>query len=356
MLPLFYKGDIMRKRIAAIALSILSVLGSASCSKKANVRYEAEFLVLFDTFTKIVAYMPDKEEFAGFSQFIYDNLKEYHQLYDIYNNYEGINNIKTINDNAGIAPVKVDKRIIDLLVLAKEKYTMTAGKFNIALGAVLRIWHEYREAGINDPDNAQLPPLKDLKAAALHTNIDDVVIDTANSTVFLKDKKMSLDVGAMAKGYAVEQVCRLAEHKGYASALISVGGNVKAIGYREKGSTQNWNVAIQDPNSDSGSIATVSIANMAVVSSGDYQRYYTVNGKNYCHIIDPKTLYPPEYFRQVTILCPDSGLADGLSTAIFCMPLEQGKALIEQLPDVEAAWVLTDGKVVYSSGFEAYRK
>ena len=203
MPPLFFKDTSCGKRITSIAISALMLIGSVSCAKKANVRYEAEFLVLFDTLTKIVAYMPDKDEFTAFSQFIYDNLKEYHQLYDIYHDYEGINNIKTINDHAGISPVKVDKRIIDLLALAKEKYKLTNGKFNVALGAVLKIWHDYREAGLDDPDNAQLPPLKDLKAAAQHTNIDDVVIDTVQSTVYLRDKKMSLDVGAIGKGYAV---------------------------------------------------------------------------------------------------------------------------------------------------------
>ncbi len=344
----------MRKRLAVIALTLLLLFNMLSCNK-AKTRFEAEFLVLFDTITKIVAYMPDKQEFTKFSQSIYDDLKEYHQLYDIYHDYEGINNIKTINDNAGIAPVKVDKRIIDLLLLAKDLYKSTEGKLNVAFGAVLKLWHAYREEGREDPDNATLPPIKMLKEAELHIDINDVVIDAANSTVFLADSKMSLDVGAIGKGYAVEQICRHAEQKGYGSALVSVGGNVRAIGYKEAGTTDKWNVGIQDPNSDNGeSLVIVEIANNSVVTSGSYERYYTVNAKQYSHIIDPATLFPPEYITAVTIVCPDSGLADALSTAIFCMPLEKGKAFIEQLPDTEALWVLTDGRIVYSSGFKNY--
>ena len=176
----------MLKRMAAAIISLAMLLNLMACGQRRK-RFEAEFLVLFDTVTRIVAYMPDKEEFAVFAQLFYDNLEEYHRLYDIYNNYDGINNIKTINDNAGIEPVKVDQRIIDLLLIAKRMYVQTDGKFNVAYGAVLSIWHNYRTRGMDDPENAQLPPLADLQAAALHTDISDVVIDEANATVYLAD-------------------------------------------------------------------------------------------------------------------------------------------------------------------------
>ena len=124
----------------------------------------------------------------------------------IRDSYEGINNIKTINDNAGIKPVKVDKRIIDLIKFSKDMYEKTNGKTNIAFGAVLSIWHEYRTIGIEDPANAALPSEEELRIASEHTNIEDIVIDEEHSTVFLSDPLMRLDVGAVAKGYATEQV------------------------------------------------------------------------------------------------------------------------------------------------------
>ena len=175
-----------------------------ACDEKEPTRYEAEFLMLFDTVTRIVGYANDKEEFTRYVNIIHSNLEEYHQLYDIYNDYEGVNNIKTINDNAGIKPVKVDKRLIDLIKFSINLYEKTNGQTNIAFGAVLKIWHKYRTEGIEDPENAALPSEEELRNASMHTNIQDIIIDDELSTVFLKDPMMSLDVGAIAKGYATE--------------------------------------------------------------------------------------------------------------------------------------------------------
>ena len=347
----------MVKKMLAILLTLALVFQLPACNTTKKTRYEAQFLELFNTVTEIVGYTETKEEFTTFSNLIYNNLKKYHQLYDIYDDYSGINNIKTINDNAGKKPVKVDKKIIDLLLLAKAEDKATGGACNVALGAVLQIWHKYREAGIDDPEHAALPPMSDLKAAAEHTDIDKVMIDEKASTVYLADPKMSLDVGAVAKGYATEQVCQIAIAKGYTSGLISVGGNVRAIG--DKGiHNEQWNVGIQNPNLESSekSLATVLMADQSLVSSGIYERYYTVNGKRYHHIIDQKTLMPSTYYKQVTILCKDSGKADALSTAVFNMPFEQGLKYIESLPDTEAMWVLPDDTIKYSNNFQKYIK
>lgn len=332
---------------------IILTINFTACSNPKMTRYEAEFLVLFDTVTKIVAYTKSKEEFNKYSQLIYDNLKEYHELYDIYNNYDGINNIKTINDNAGIKPVKVDKKIIDLLLFAKDKYKNTSGKMNVAFGSVLKIWHDYRTEGIEDPENAKLPPRDKLEAAEKHTDINKVIIDEAASTVFLKDPEMRLDVGAVGKGYATEQVSQIAMKNGFISGLISVGGNVRSLGTKGEGK-ELWNIGIQNPNKDADkSVLQVAyLSNLSLVTSGDYERYYTVNGKNYHHIIDPETLFPSEYYKSVTIICGDSGFADVLSTAVFNMPFEQGLKYIDSLPDTEALWVLKNGEIKYSADFK----
>lgn len=324
-----------------------------ACNSNEKKRYEAEFLLLFDTVTQIVSYSDSKEEFAEYAELIHDNLEEYHQLYDIYNDYDGINNIKTINDHAGIEPVKVDKRIIDLLVFSKDIYKKTNGKVNIAFGSVLKIWHDYRTEGVEDFENAAVPPIDQLEAAAKHTDIKSVIINEAESTVFLKDSEMRLDVGAIAKGYATEQVCKIAMENGFHSGLISVGGNVRAIG--SKGDTdQLWNVGIQNPKEEIGQsdLHVVYLTDVSLVTSGIYQRYYMVNGKSYHHIIDPETLFPSEYYAAVTIITENSGMADALSTAVFNMPFEQGNDFIESLKDTEALWVFNDGEMKYSSNFK----
>lgn len=342
----------MIQKLTAVLTAMALVLTCTACAPK-KTRYEAEFLLLFDTVTKIISYSDSKEAFTEQAQFVHDELEKYHQLYDIYNDYAGINNMKTINDNAGKAPVKVDEKIIDLLLLAKEMNEKTDGKMNIALGGVLSLWHDARTAGIDDPQNAALPPIEALRAAAEHTDISHVVIDEAASTVYLDDPALKLDVGSIGKGYATEQVCRAAEERGITSMLVSVGGNVRAIGAKDAKGTP-WNVGVQHPDRPEELLRTVYISGMSLVTSGCYQRYYTVEGKPYHHIIDPDTLMPSAYFKAVTILCPDSGMADALSTSVFNMPLEQGKALVESQPQTEALWVLHDGSVVYSGGFEAF--
>lgn len=332
------------------------ILNLAGCTKKEDElkRFDATFLELFDTVTTIVGYAKDKDEFSVFAQAVYDDLEQYHQLYDIYNDYDGVNNIKTINDNAGIAPVKVDQRILDLLEYAKQADELTGGKINVAYGAVLKIWHDYREAGVDDPENAKLPPMEVLKEKAQHTDINNMEIDEEAQTVYLKDPEMRLDVGAIAKGYATEMVARDMIRQGYQNSMLSVGGNVRTIGSKPDG--EAWNVGIQNPDleSEETNLYILKLKDYSLVTSGDYQRYYMVDGKKYHHIIDPDTLMPSAYFTAVSIICPDSGMADALSTSVFNMPYEQGLALIESLKGTEALWVFKDGSMKYSSGFEAY--
>ena len=347
----------MAKKIISVILLILIIISLTGCSDKEPIRYQSEFIMLFDTVTRIVGYSKSKEEFTEYAQIIYDNLKEYHQLYDIYNDYEGINNIKTINDNAGIKPVKVDKRIIDLIKFSKDMYEKTNGKTNIAFGAVLKIWHEYRTIGIEDPANAALPPEEELRIASEHTNIEDIIIDEEQSTVFLRDPFMSLDVGAVAKGYATEQVSKIAKESGMNSALLSVGGNVRAIN-KNVTSNEPWNVGIQNPDTEAEEsvIKIVKLDDSSLVTSGDYERFYIVDGEKYNHIINPDTLYPAKYFTAISIICKDSGLADALSTAVFCMPFEEGLEFINSLPEAEAMWIFSDKTIKYSDNFESFIK
>ena len=228
---------------------------------------------------------------------------------------------------------------------------------NVALGSVLKIWHEYRTEGLEDETVAALPPMDKLKEAAKHTDINKLIIDEANSTVFLEDPEMSLDVGAVGKGYATEQVSQIAFKNGFTSGLISVGGNVRALGNKgEYG--EPWNLGIQNPDTESkeSNIRIVYLKDSSLVSSGVYERYYTVNGKQYHHIIDSDTLLPSEYFTAVTIVCKDSGVADALSTSVFNMPFEKGLEFINSLPDTEALWVFKNGDIKYSESFEKFLK
>lgn len=344
------------RKITAFLLAILAASLLSSCSFNSEKRYDASFLELFDTASIIVGYAKSEDEFTEYSQMAYDELEEYNELYDIYNDYDGVNNIKTINDNAGIKPVKVDQKIIDLLSFSKEMSEKTDGKVNVAFGSVLSLWHDYRAAGLADPESAALPDYKELEERNQHTDIEDMIIDEEASTVYLKDPEMSLDVGAIAKGYAVEMVARSMIEAGFENGMISVGGNVRTFGYKydEDGKQVPWTVGIQNPDlsSDEDSLYDLNLSGYSLVTSGVYERYYTVDGKQYHHIIDPNTLMPTEYFLSVSIICEDSGMADALSTAVFNLPYEEGSKMVEALDGVEALWVFPDHSMKYSSGFE----
>lgn len=221
----------------------------------------------------------------------------------------------------------------------------------------MKIWHKYRNEGIEDPENASLPTDEELKIANEHTNIEDMIIDEENSTVFLKDPLMSLDVGAIAKGYATEQASKMARDSGMHSGLLSVGGNVRAINNNAT-TNEPWNVGIQNPDreAEKSVIEVVKLDNSSLVTSGDYERYYTVDGEKYNHIIDPDTMYPSKYFTAVSIISKNSGVSDALSTAIFCMPFEEGLEFINSMPETEAMWIFSDKTIKYSDNFESFIK
>ena len=333
------------KRFLALLLSLL-LTGCAVQAEPQQKQYTATFLTLFDTVTTIVGRADSEEDFRKTSQAVHDELLEYHQLFDIYNAYDGINNLKTVNDNAGLQPVKVDSRILALLKDCKTYYEATGGKVNPAMGSVLKLWHEARNDGINDPQNAYLPDGEKLKEAAAHTDLNCVVLNEAESTVYITDPGLQLDVGAVAKGWSVQRVSETAP----AGLLISVGGNVSATGPKDDAGTP-WVVGVQNPDGGESFLHTLYLTKGSVVTSGEYQRAYRVDGKLYHHIIDPQTLYPSEYWRSVTVVSSDSGLADALSTALFLLPLEEGQKLLEPL-GAQAMWVDREGNLFYSPGFE----
>ncbi len=347
----------MRKVLlfAAVLMIIAALIGCGAPMQQ----YQTEFTDTFDTVVSVIGYAQTQQEFADTAQVVYDNFTYMHKLFDIYNDYEGINNIKTINDNAGIAPVEVDPLVIELIVQAKQWHDKTNGVVNIALGPVLKIWHDYRTAGIEDPQNAKLPELNELKQAAQFTDIDKVIVDEKSSTVYI-EQGMRLDVGAIAKGFATQVTAQLLEKSGVDNVLISAGGNVKAIGQPADERTK-WGVGIKDPKStlnystsEENLLDVAFVADLSVVTSGSYERFYTVNGLTYHHIIDEDTLFPATHYLSVTVVTKDSTIADVLSTALFIMPIEQALAYVEQMEGTEALWVTIGGEIITSPGMTPY--
>lgn len=327
-----------------IILSVIVALFLSGCA--APKQHQKTYLTVFDTVTTVTAYGGSDAKFEENAGQIYDILWDCHRLFDIYHEYSGINNLKTVNDQAGIAPVAVDDRIIALLQDCAQYYTLTGGRVNVAMGSVLSLWHEAREEGLASPESAALPDEDALLEAAAHCSWEHVIIDADAGTVFLADPEMSLDVGAVAKGWAAQKAAEAAP----AGYLLNVGGNVIVTGVKDSRDTP-WVIGIASPDGSSY-LHTVSLTAGAMVTSGNYQRLYYVDGTAYHHIIDPDTLMPGTLWRAVSIYCPDSALADILSTALFLLPRQEGERLLESC-GAEAMWLDGDGNVFCSPGFSA---
>lgn len=352
----------MRLTTVLIITAVL-MLAAIGCDNDGNEefnRYSNSIFDTFDTLVQFVVYAESEEEYKAYFEHAHERLRELHRLFDIYHTYDGVNNIKTINDQAGIAPVEVEQEVIDLILFARDWSEKTGGKVNIALGPVLEIWHYYREEALFDPSSAELPPMDRLQQASEYTDIEKIIVDEDQGTVFLPETEMSLDVGAVAKGYAMELVATELIDMGLESAIISAGGNVKTIGQPKEADRNRWAVGIQDPEEtvvSSGSdnlLDVIYLTEGSVDTSGDYQRYYRVNDEMYHHLIDPDTLMPAMHYRAVTVLATEPAPADFMSSALFLVPFEESLALAEDMDQFEALWVFPDGEIKMTDGMQDY--
>ena len=355
-----------RKKSAGLVLALfLAVSILAGCQPKYE-EYRGTFITVegvevFNTVFTVLAWEKSDDDWQKHYAKIQELVLRYHKLFDYFHEYEGMNNIHTINKNAGKAPVKVDQEIIDLLKMTKDLYDRTGEKTNVAMGSVTEIWHVVREHntstdGITVPEEEMiLPSLEELQEAGEHTDFQKVIIDEAASTVYLEDPDMRLDVGAVAKGFATELVADALKEMGMENGLMSSGGNIKSIGAPNLPEKKDWGVGITDPLNPQqtlqGKVLRLT-GEESVVSSGDYERYFTYEGKRYHHLIDPITFMPGENFAQVTVITEDSCLADFLSTTIFLLPYEEGKQVAEDL-DVGVVWIEKDGTQILNEKAES---
>lgn len=342
----------MKKTGRVLCVALLAVLLLAGCAGK-NAKIEPQgkaYFTYFDTVSYVYSYAGDSaERFDERSAEVSNILGEYHKLFDIYHEYSGVNNLCTINRQAGGEPVPVDERLVDFLLYARQLYELTDGEMNIMMGSVLRLWHDCREAASQSPANAAIPSGEELETAAEHMDFSTLEIDEENLTVRITDPEASIDVGALGKGYATERAAEFLSRDGAQSYVLNVGGNIRIIGTKPDGT--GWVTGIRDPQGSQEQFAiSLRLENTACVTSGIYERYFTVDGQRYHHIIDKDTLYPADYFASLTVLTEDSGLADALSTALFCMSQEEGARLAEKLDGVEVIWIYADGSIEYTDG------
>lgn len=312
--------------ILALCLSLGTVSVLSGCGRP--TAYTATYFDAFDTVLNLTVAAKSPEEAQSISGEIHELVLELHRTLDIYHTYDGMTNLKTLNDRAGDGtPVPLSEDAMKVLSLGQETYDQTNGKVNIAMGAVLRLWHDARTRQTAPPSEQALAD------ASAHCAMESLVLDQTAGTAMLTDPEASVDVGAIAKGYVASCVQAYAEERGIQSLLFDLGGHVLAIGNHPDGKA--WRVGIRNPNG--GELYTaLEVSDASVVTSGSDQRFYEYEGKIYHHLIDPLTQMPASYHASVTVVIPLShtAISDGLSTALFLMSEADGDRLLaSHLPD-----------------------
>ncbi len=307
----------------------------------------------FDTYVSMRFYLTDDQHPNDYQSIAIRLAEKYHKLSSKYDNYEGVVNIKTINDN----PTEkhfLERELYELIKFSLDNYDMSKGYFDITINPVSTIWHDYREKCTDYYFNdffCNLPTDEELAVAEVFVDITKVILNDEEMSIQLSEG-MSLDLGGVSKGYFAEMLAEKFAQRGLRSFIISAGGNVKTYG--TKPDNENFVIAIQDPTMLRGEGALEYKLSLpggySAVSSGDQEKYYMVDGEIYHHIINPFTNYPDRFSRQVTIVTNDSRAADILSTTVYLMPVEEGILFVNSLENVEALWVGLDGTLYFSSG------
>ena len=325
------------KKLFTLCLTIILVITLVGCNKK-MYKYSMFYM---DTYIEVKLYDIDKDTSDKLFKDIDKIYKEYHELSDRYNEYEDVINVYYLNNTLKVGDkIEINSKLSNLIEFGLKAYKDTNGYINIGLGNVIDIWKKYREVGKDIPKTYEL----------MNVNVDINNISLKDN-IYSKKKDVKLDLGSYAKGYATEEVGKYLENNGYSKYLINAGGNVK-VGKSYK--TSKYSVGLEEPFNTSNIYKTLSVENVSIVTSGSYQRYYKVDDKVYSHIINPKTLFPDNYTKSVTVITNNSAYADIMSTYLFMLPIEDGLNIVNNNDEIEAIWY--SDNIYYSNNFNIYEQ
>ena len=269
--------------------------------------------------------------------------REFDRLENLLSVWKDRSDVVRINNNAGVAPVKVERDTIEVLRIAREAGELTRGKFDITFGALTDIWRF-------DHDQDNVVPDRSLIEARLK-RIDHraVEIDATAGTAFINRPGTRIHLGGIGKAYAIDRGVAMMKARGLTDFMIQFGGDLYVAG-ADRG--KPWKLAIADPRGNHDPFATLQMTDGTFSTSGDYERFFMKDGKRYHHLLDPDFGEPAMGCRSVTIVTNRAVMADALSTGVFIMGPAEGMKLVEQLPDVEAVIVTADNEVLISSGLK----
>lgn len=319
------------------ALSLILLLILSGC-RPSDDDPTTETQLLLGTTISVTVYEPASEAVAE----VFARIREIEEKMSTSEDDYDTTELLQVNRMADEAPVAVSEDTFFVIEAAKDYSELSFGAFDLSIWPLVRLW------GFGTAD-AAVPPedrIEETRALVDHRKVN---LDPETRSVSLEEEGMGIDVGGIAKGYAADEARRILKEHGVERALLDFGGNILTVGEKPDGNP--WRIGIQNPDSRRGQfLGIVETGPGAVVTSGDYERFFEVDGVRYHHIIDPATGYPTRNgLRSVTILAEDSIDADALSTAAFVLGVEEGTKLIETLPTVEAAFV-TDDTVYLTSG------
>lgn len=262
---------------------------------------------------------------------------EMKRIEDLFTTFDNKSPVSRINNSADTI-INVESEIYNLIVLCDSITKLSNGCFDVSLNNIIRVW------GF-DSDNRHIPEASVIDSALKLSGWKDVKLFGENK--IFKQRKVELNFGAIAKGYAVDKAINILRKSGIKQALVNAGGEVSVIG-------NNWIVGIQHPDEINSIIKRIKLNGYTVATSGDYEQYFEVDGVRYHHILDPETGYPSRGLQSVTIINKSNAFADALATAVFVMGEEKGMKLIESLDDTEVMIIDERGRISYSTGFENY--
>jgi len=328
------------KRIFLFFLLILPMLFLTSCifQYRNNAVKESRFML--NTVIEITLYEKEKDAREIFDK-LFGEIQKYNDKYD--RHIPG-SELSEVNSNAG-KPVKVSDETIEIVRSSFIFSDMSEGLFDISIGPLVDLWD------ING-SNPQLPSESEIENALVKIDYNKIIINSDDNTLLLSEPGMSLDLGSIAKGFITDRLVEYLSQTKIRSAMLNLGGNLYLHGSKPDGSL--WQIGIRNPYGTKGDhVGIVQVKDTSVVTSGIYERYFEIDNKRYHHILNPRTGYPEDNnLASVSIICPSSIMADGLSTTVFLLGIEKGMELVESLENTEAIFVTKDKKVYLSSGIK----
>lgn len=245
--------------------------------------------------------------------------------------------ISQVNQNAGIKPIKVDKEVFDLTKKGIYFSKLTDGAFDISIVAMNKIWKF-------DDSMDELPSEQAIKESVRHVGYQNIILDSTNSTIFLRNPGMKIGFGSIGKGYAADKTRDLMKSMGVKAGIIDASGDISTWGTQPDG--KPWAIGINNPFNDHKMAAVLYFKENAVTTSGSYEKYAEIHGKRYSHIMNPKTGYPSTGLTSVTITGPNATMANGFSTSIMVLGEKEGLKLLKQFPEYHYLLITDKGKIV----------